>query len=108
MVANVILAFCCFLCGLPFCFLAVSSRKSKEPINFVSGDDNLKNKIFNVADYNKELGKVYLLYGAVWLVAAVVAFFKPIISVVIMILCCTVLLWLVYQKYKRILQKYGK
>ena len=108
MAGKIILIFCCFLCAVPFICLGIFGRKSKDPLSFWSGDNSLKSKVADVSNYNNEMGRMYLVYGCLWLFAALVGIFNEIIAVLIIIIGCTLGIWLMYKKYKQILGKYGK
>ena len=106
MAEKIIMILCCVLCGLPFWLLATVGRKGKEPLNFWSGDDRLKAKIEDVAAYNHAMGKMYFVYGSLFILAAVLAVFSMAAAVVLLILNCTLGLFLIYKGYGRILRRF--
>ena len=108
MAEKIIMILCCMLCGLPFWLLAAVGRKGKEPLNFWSGDDRLKAKIADVAAYNHAMGKMYFVYGSLFILAAVLAVFSMVAAVVLLILNCTLGLFLIYKGYGRIVRRCGK
>ena len=108
MAEKVIMILCCVLCGLPFWILAAVGRKGKEPLNFWSGDESLKAKIEDVAAYNNAMGKMYFVYVSVFILSAVLAFFSMAVAVILLILNCTLGLFLIYKCYGRIVRRCGK
>ena len=108
MAEKIIMILCCVLCGLPFWLLATVGRKGKEPLNFWSGDESLKAKIEDVAAYNNAMGKMYFVYGSIFMLSAVLAFFSMAVAVTLLILNCTLGLFLIYKCYGRIVRHCGK
>lgn len=104
---EIIGALCSFLCALPFLIAGIFMKKGSEPINFWSGDYSLKDKVKDIPSYNAEMSALYLKYGLSFLLASVLFFFAPIAAMIIIGLCCSVGVFLVYRKYKQILGKYS-
>lgn len=94
------------LCAIPFWAIAKFGKDGKDPISFWSGDTSLKGKVKDVAAYNREMAKVYTIYGWAYFVAAVGGAIHPIAGVVIMVLDLIAIIF-VYRSYKRILSKYS-
>ena len=95
-----------FMCAAAFWSIAKCGKHSKEPISFWSGDTSLKGKVKDVAAYNREMAKVYTIYGWAYFAAAVGGAIHPIAGVVIMVLDLTAIIF-VYRAYKKILAKYS-
>ena len=107
MAGKIIGFICCVMCGIPFWVIAAYNKNSQTPISFWSGDNSLKDKVKDVANYNREMAVVYKTYAVAYLVAAVGFLFHPIAGVAVLVLDCTVGIWLVYRAYKKILSKYS-
>ncbi|MBR2320271.1 MAG: hypothetical protein IKA50_05780 [Clostridia bacterium] len=105
--AGRIIGFICYmLCAIPFWVIAKSGKDGKDPISFWSGDTSLKGKVKDIPAYNREMAKVYTIYGWAYFVAAVGGAIHPIAGVVIMVLDLIAIIF-VYRSYKRILSKYS-
>ena len=94
------------LCAIPFWAIAKFGKDGKDPISFWSGDTSLKSKIKDVVAYNREMAKVYTVYGWAYFAAAVGGAIHPIAGVVIMVLDLIAIVF-VYRAYKKILSKYS-
>ena len=94
------------LCAIPFWAIAKFGKDGKDPISFWSGDTSLKGKVKDVPAYNREMAKVYTIYGWAYFAAAVGGAVHPIAGVVIMVLDLIAIIF-VYRSYKRILSKYS-
>lgn len=105
--AGRIIGFICYmLCAIPFWAIAKFGKEGKDPISFWSGDTSLKDKVKDVPAYNREMAKVYTIYGWAYFVAAVGGAIHPIAGVVIMVLDLIAIIF-VYRAYKKILSKYS-
>ena len=93
------------LCAVPFWVIAKYQVNSKSPISFWSGDPSLKDKVKDIPAYNREMAKVYTIYGWAYFAAAVGGAIHPIAGVAILVLDMAAIL-LVYRAYKKILRKY--
>lgn len=93
------------LCALPFFIIATYEKNSEEPINFWSGDATLKAKVKNVRDYNREMSKLYKMYALTLLIAGIGFLLMPTIGIAMLSLDFTVGIYLVYRKYKKILER---
>lgn len=94
------------LCAIPFWAIAKFGKDGKDPISFWSGDTSLKGKVKDVAAYNREMAKVYTIYGWAYFAAAVGGAIHPIAGVAIMVLDLIAIIF-VYRAYKKILSKYS-
>lgn len=107
MVGRMIGMISCLLCALPFWVIAKYNRDSDEPISFWSGDTSLRDRVLQVADYNREMAALYRKYALSWVIAAVLFLVHPLVGVTLCMLCCTVGIYLVYRAYKKILNRYS-
>ena len=94
------------LCAIPFWAIARFGKDSKDPISFWTGDTSLKGKVKDVAAYNREMAKVYTIYGWAYFAAAVGGAIHPIAGVAIMVLALVGIVF-VYRAYKKILERYS-
>ena len=108
LVGHIIGLICCLLCALPFFVLAAFGKDSDEPINFWSGDTTLKSKVRDVKGYNKEMSALYNQYGAAFVIAGLGCLILPVTGVILIGLNSTLGLYLVYRKYRKILQMYER
>lgn len=106
MAGRIIGFICYFMCAAAFWTIAKFGKDSKDPISFWSGDTSLKGKIKDVPAYNREMARVYTIYGWAYFAAAVGGAIHPIAGVVIM-LADLVAIFFVYRAYKKILSKYS-
>lgn len=107
MIGKIIGFISCALCAVPFFMIAVSHKDSKEPIPFWSGDTNLKEKIQNVNDYNREMALVYKKYAIAFLIAGIGFMVTPIAGSILLCIDCTLGIYLIYKKYKRLSDVYS-
>ena len=105
--AGRIIGFLCYmLCAIPFWAIAKFGKDSKDPISFWSGDTSLKGKVKDVAAYNREMARVYTIYGWAYFAAAVGGAIHPIAGITIMALDLIGIIF-VYRAYKKILSQYS-
>lgn len=93
--------------NFPFLIISIYNKNSDEPINFWSRDTTLKAKVKNVCDYNREMAMLYRKCAIVCLITGIMFLFVPVIGVIMVCLDCTVGIYLVYRKYKKILELYS-
>ncbi len=105
--AGRIISFICYMmCAIPFWVIAKFGKDGKDPISFWAGDTSLKGKIKDVAAYNREMAKVYTIYGWAYFAAAVGGAIHPLAGVAILVLDLIAIVF-VYRAYKTILAKYS-
>ena len=107
MAGRIIGCFCCLLCAFPFFMMDYLGKMRRDPLSFWSGDDSLKDKVRDVQSYNREMGILYRRYGLCYAAAAVCFLVIPVLGVGILLTSCTVGIYLVYRRYKSILEKYS-
>lgn len=95
------------MCAVPFFIIAQFDKNSKTPINFWAGDNTLKDKVKDVEDYNKEMAALYKKCAIAFLLCGIVFFVFPVAGVVVLVLICTVGIYIVYREYKKILSKFS-
>ncbi len=107
-IGNIIGFVSCLLCAMPFYIIGIFGKGSITPINFWSGDQSLKDKIKNVSGYNLEMSKLYKAFGTAFIVCGISWFISNILGVVSIFLICTVGFYIVYKRYKKILQEFSE
>ena len=106
MAGRIISFICYFMCAAAFWMIAKFGKDSRDPISFWSGDTSLKGKVKDVSAYNREMAKVYAIYGGAYFAAAVGGAIHPIAGVAILVLAMVGIVF-VYRAYKKILAKYS-
>ena len=106
MAGRIICVISFLMCAIPFWAIAKFGKDGKDPISFWSGDTSLKGKVKDVPAYNREMAKVYTVYGWAYFAAAVGGAIHPIAGVVVMALDLIAIVF-VYRAYKKILAKYS-
>ena len=106
MAGRIICAVSFLLCAVCFWAIAKFGKDSKDPISFWSGDASLKGKVKDVPAYNREMAKVYTIYGWAYFAAAVGGAIYPMVGVAMMLLALVGIVF-VYRAYKKILAKYS-
>lgn len=107
MVGRIIGLIACLLCAVPFLIISVYDKGSSTPISFWSGDKSLMEKVHDIAGYNKEMADLYKKCAIAFGIAGVGCLIHLVIGITIILLECTVGIYLVYKKYKIILKKYS-
>lgn len=107
MAGRIVGLIACLLCAVPFLIIGVYDRESNTPISFWSGDKSLMEKVHNVAGYNKEMADLYKKCAIAFVAAGVGCLIHLILGIAIILLECTVGIYVVYKRYKVILRKYS-
>lgn len=97
----------CMMCSFPFFIVATYNKDSKDPITFWSGDTSLKSKVKNISEYNREMADLYKKYAIAFLVTGIGFLVVPVIGMIMLCLDCTLGIYMVYRKYKCILENNG-
>ena len=97
----------CFMCALPFFIISTYNKGSKEPITFGSGDTSLKSKVRNIREYNIEMSMLYRKCAMAFLITGSVFFIAPMAGILMICFDCTLGIYIVYHKYKKILNIYS-
>ncbi len=107
MVGRIIGLISCLLCSVPFFIISTYDKDSREPITFWSGDESLKKKVINVSEYNKEMANLYKKCAIAFVIAGIGFLLVPAAGIILILLECTVGIYVVYKKYKDILGRYS-
>ena len=95
------------MCAFPFLVIGVFNKDSREPFTFWSGDATLKSKVKNVAEYNEEMAVLYKKCAIAFVISGVGWFISPVVGVIMICFDCTLGIWLVYKRYRKILDLYS-
>ena len=107
MVGRIVGLVSCILCAFPFLIISIYNKNSDDPTNFWSGDTTLKSKVKNVCDYNREMALLYKMCAIVFFITGIMFLLVPAIGVIMVCFNCTVGIYLVYRKYRKILELYS-
>lgn len=107
MVGRVVGLISCVMCAVPFLIISIYNKDSKEPINFWSGDTTLKEKVRNIKEYNKEMALLYKRCSIAFLITGIGFLAIPVVGIIFVCFDCTLGLYLMYRKYKEILNLYS-
>ncbi|MBO5303098.1 MAG: hypothetical protein J6A92_03510 [Lachnospiraceae bacterium] len=107
MVGRIIALVSCIMCAVPFFIISTYGKDSFEPINFWSGDTTLKSKVKNIREYNENMAEMYKKCAVAFLFTGIGFVVVPILGIVMLCLDCTVGIFVVYRKYKKILSRYS-
>ena len=105
MAGQVIGSFSAFLCFLPMFIIAIVGRKAKDPINFISGDTSLKNKVKNVKEYNQKMSVLFLIWSFCYLASSIMFLIEPVYGTIVLIFSCSIILAVMYIWYRIILYR---
>lgn len=107
MIGRIIGLISLIMCAVPFFIIAQCDKRSKTPINFWAGDNTLKDKVKDVENYNKEMAALYQKCAIAFLVCGLAFAIFPVAGIVLLVLVCTVGIYVVYKNYKKILSKFS-
>ena len=93
-------------CAALFYSIGVYAQKSKKPMGFWSGKEVKASELTDVEQYNRENAVMWKVYSLWYVAAAVAAIWDSMISVIILLLSCTVGLAILIVTYKRIYNRY--
>lgn len=96
------------ICALTFILLGVYTLKKETPIHFWAGTTVKNEEINDIKAYNKANGLMWIIYGSLFVLAALMMFLKqPLIANIILIVACfpgfivlIIIYRLIYNKYK--------
>lgn len=103
---RIIGALCCLICAGMVQLAAYCGKISGDPIGFWTGDTSLKGRVVHVEAYNREMYRLYTRGALAFAVSGVLMALHPLAGTAGMVFCCTGGIYLVWRKYKQILQKY--
>ena len=107
-VGAVIMALCCFGCGLTFSCIASCAKKSKKPFHFWSGSKVDPEKVTDIPAYNRANAAMWRVYAIPYWIAGVfgcLGFLGDIfatVSAVIMFLACIPGVFFLVLRYTKI------
>ena len=107
MVGRIIGLVCCLLCAFPFFALSIYNKDSDEPINFWSGDTSLKDKVKDVKSYNMDMVGLYRNCAVFFLLNGILLVIFPVAGIVLLVLGCSVGIYLAYRVYRGILERHS-
>lgn len=106
MIGGIIGLISCFMCAVPFLIMGVYGKDSKEPITFWAGDKELKTKVKDISQYNKEMSGLYMKCAIAFGVTGVICLFWLLVGIVLICAECILGIFFVYMRYKKILKRY--
>ena len=106
MAGKIIMWTVTFGCAILFFAIGVYAQKLKKPMWFWSGSEVDVSQITDVKQYNKENGVMWQLYSLWYFAAGLAGFWNPIVSLIFLVLSCTVGIALLIGSYDKIYKKY--
>lgn len=106
MVDQIIFCIISSLIGLLFFFIGVYAIKLETPMAFYSGVEVKPTNIKDIKKYNKENGIMWMIYSLWYFISAIVIFINGIISMIFLILGCSLGIIILAFTYKHIYKKY--
>ena len=108
----VIMAVCCFGCGLTFDGIALWAKKSSKPVNFWSGTQVDPDKVTDISAYNQANAVMWIVYSIpYWLAGAIGCFgflgdIFAMVSAILLFFTCFPGAFLLVWQYRKIEVKY--
>lgn len=108
----IIMLLCCWGCGLLFLGFGVSVYLSKKPVGFLRGTKGKSGCLSDPVRYNRDVGRMWMLYSIPYWLAGLFGFFGLIrswlvlISPALVLLACTVGVWWLVVSHRRIWNRY--
>lgn len=103
---NIVFMFIALLCGLVFIGIGIAAFRMKHPIHFWSGSVVKSEEVTDVKAYNKANGWMWLGYGSLYILAAVLAFYKLSYGGIMLAICTVPGLFILIGIYTKIEKKY--
>ncbi len=97
-----------FGCALLFLGIGIYAQRREKPMWFWAGSTVDKSKITDVKAYNKENARMWKLYSLWYFASGAVYFLSEIISIVLLVLSCTLGIGILVVTFNRIEKKYIK
>ena len=107
MIGGIIGLVSCVMCAVPCLIMSASGKDSKDPITFWARDKDLKAKVKDIPQYNKEISKLYMKCAIAFCVAGLVCLLSLWAGVVLICAECVIGNIFVYFSYKKVLKKYS-
>lgn len=103
---NIVFVVIVLLCGLVFMGIGIAAFRMKNPIHFWSGSVVKSEEVTDVKAYNKANGWMWLVYGGLFILTAVVAFYKLTYGGIMLAIDTVPGLFILMSIYTRIEKKY--
>ncbi len=87
---NILFVFISWFCGAIFILLGFSCFKQTTPTGFWSGVDVKAEEVTDVKAYNKANGIMWCVFSVFFWISGIAAIFNSVVSVIFMVLSCTV------------------
>lgn len=97
-----------FGCAILFYSIGIYAAKREKPMWFWSGTEVDPREITDIREYNRENGRIWKRYSLWYFAAGVAAIFNTVVSVVLLILSCTLGIVILISAYNRIYERYKK
>ncbi len=107
LVGRIIALVACLMCAIPFLIISRYEKDSREPIPFWSGDTSLKVKVKDVHKYNREMCSLYQKCAIAFLITGLSFMASVPVGIILLGFDCTLGIYMVYRRYKKILSKYS-
>ena len=105
---NILFASICWFCALIFGLIALWAFKRKTPMHFWAGSEVKPEEITYIPAYNRENGKMWLIYTAATVFSGAVSLWSIGIGAVLLTVVCVPGIAFLIINYKRIYNKYKK
>ena len=111
-VGLVIMAACCYGCGILFWSLSIHASRTEKPVSFWAGKEVASQWIDDIPGYNRENAIMWRLYSLPYFLSGVMACFCwlddgfIIASMVVLLLAGFPGVWLLIHRYRKIERKY--
>lgn len=96
----------CLMCAFPLFIMGYYNKNSREPIAFWAGDKTLKEKVKDIKGYNSAMARLYINCSLAFVITGVVCLLFFGVGMILILLECTVGIYVVWKLYKKILIKY--
>lgn len=103
---NMVFVVIVLLCGLAFIGIGIAAFRMKRPIHFWSGSVVKSEEVTDVKAYNKANGWMWLGYGSLFVLTAVVGFYKLTYGGIMLAIDTVPGLFILMSIYTRIEKKY--
>lgn len=103
---KIIMCIISLMCAFMFFSIGIYAKKINKPMGFWSGLQIDGSKIIDIKKYNNANGNMWQFYSLFYFVSAISAIFYPIISVILLIINCTLGLVFLIVFYNKICKKY--
>ena len=95
-----------FGCAFLFLGLGIYAEKREKPMHFWAGTTVDASKITDVKAYNKANARMWKLYSLWYFASGIIYFWNEVLSVIILVLSCTLGIVILVATFNRIEKKY--